>query len=508
MLASYVDYKVLDYTVLSYPTRTSVKPAVTRRRGNALSGPQRIQQCGNWAGYRLLSLIMTTIPEIWRARLLAAALLCIAGCYTEVPFDEVGDGETAQPTPYSDTSADERSAAAGENDPFDPAKTSSALDIEVVESPEPSISEIPRIELDTPTTEDDERFAASMSQADQPTDDAVSAVLDSPIQVDSGELEPVDELPMQITPGETDRAEIDLAETDATDPPHPIFGEPAATEPFELADKPFELEDKPVRIASEAPAAAATPDSVAPDSVAPDSVAPGSVAPDSSEPTLADEPTADAPTVASDQPESDPAATLAAASTPMRQPALETPTQPTAPSDDRNPDPLEVSAKNTRHIAWLLGAKLSFALLAPTDAEQARLALVDARQLADILKITWQQPTAPASVTDTLAVGREIGGQLAENYSPDHAALVEIAFKTTILLALFDEHRELVHPIVGATAAACVRAGVPEARWQAWQQQVLEAETSMDARDAVFALHHSIEQMLAPPPARSEPLFR
>ncbi len=167
-----------------------------------------------------------------------------------------------------------------------------------------------------------------------------------------------------------------------------------------------------------------------------------------------------------------------------------------------------VEARNTRHVVWLLSSKLSFALLAGDESPATAQAMVDAEQLAKVLRIELPVLPATPSAGDVLGIGRAVGEQIGLRLGPDHAALAEIAFKTNILLAVYVDRREMVHPISGATSAAAVRAGVAEPIWRAWQGDIIGASDISEARDAVFRFQQSIERTLASTEIAADPLFR
>jgi hypothetical protein len=169
-------------------------------------------------------------------------------------------------------------------------------------------------------------------------------------------------------------------------------------------------------------------------------------------------------------------------------------------------DPVELAPGNTRHAAWLLSSKLSYAMLAGAGADTAEAAR-DVGELAKLLGVDVPAPTPGAQAADALRHGRAVGEQLATRYGADHAALAEIAVKTNILLAVYEDRPEMLHPIAGATAAAAVRAGIAEPIWQSWQADLLQAEQIDQVRNAVLELQLSIDKLLAAPDD-TNPRFR
>ncbi len=177
---------------------------------------------------------------------------------------------------------------------------------------------------------------------------------------------------------------------------------------------------------------------------------------------------------------------------------------PSLPDAEAELQPARQSPVTSRHAAWLLGSKLSFAILAPE--EEASRVVPELQPLAHLLGVELvvldydQLRGTPAGMTRLLSVGRDLGEQLAARHDSSHAALVEVALKSNLLLAVHAERPHLAHSIGGAVAAACVRAGIPEDIWQPWQDTLAAGGSTDEVMSAVIALHHQIDTFLQNPP--------
>ena len=156
------------------------------------------------------------------------------------------------------------------------------------------------------------------------------------------------------------------------------------------------------------------------------------------------------------------------------------------------------------HAAWLLGSKMSFALVAPE--EQGRDVVRELEPLASLLGVELppldyaELRGSNKGMTRLLAAGRDVGDDLAAKYDDAHAALVEVALKSNLLMAVYAEKPHLAHSIAGAVAAAAVRAGIPEEIWQPWQDAVVAGGTTEEVGEAVIRLHTDIESYLRTSP--------
>lgn len=187
--------------------------------------------------------------------------------------------------------------------------------------------------------------------------------------------------------------------------------------------------------------------------------------------------------------------------------------EPTPPTRYEEPTTHSQSPVTSRHAAWLLGSKFSYALLAtPTEGRQV---VPELQPLAHLLGVELPPLDydglrgTPAGMSQLLSVGRDVGERLAARHDPSHAALVEIALKSNLLMAVHAERPHLAHSVGGAVAAACVRAGIPEEIWQPWQDSVAAGGSTDEITLGVLELHRKIDSYLqSPPNEASEAILR
>lgn len=280
--------------------------------------------------------------------------------------------------------------------------------------------------------------------------------------------------------------------------PEPVFEpepeEPDAPEPFAPEDSlPFGQDDQPL---PEEPAPEAEPIDQPPlFGIAPEPETPSERLPD---PIEAFEPPA----------EPDPVApTPAAEPEPEPEPVFDPPPRREPPMASSAIEPLPavpVLPFNTRHLAWLLGAKFGLAELADLDgATEDEVAewSSEVERLAEELRIGT--PASSRSVNDPAQrVGRmmrsaaRVGEALASAHGVDHAALLEISLKTNALLVVAEKRPDLAGPVARAVRDAADRALLPRFLWDR-SVKVLESNpTPEEAHDAVMRLHERVESFL------------
>lgn len=170
------------------------------------------------------------------------------------------------------------------------------------------------------------------------------------------------------------------------------------------------------------------------------------------------------------------------------------------------PPPAAVTVTNTRRLAWLLGSKMSWSAMSHLISPQP-LAADDweTQALAELLGVDNPPESQSASrgATPARAIGRvlsdsrRLAAQLSSRHGDDHAALVEVAVKTNVLLVVYEQNPALAGPIAGAVSKAAERAGLPNPLWDP-MAELLEGEpTAESLRDEVFRLHSGIDRTLA-----------
>ncbi len=179
---------------------------------------------------------------------------------------------------------------------------------------------------------------------------------------------------------------------------------------------------------------------------------------------------------------------------------------PAPPAVREPPQPTRVDINNTRHLAWVLGSKLSLASLAPL-MEADQVASANDWQLeavAQLLNVEPPQPPAdtigdatPArAILGLLNNSRRVGEDLAYRHGVDHAALVEVAVKTNALVLLYEKNPALADPVRKAVEAAATRAKLPVETWQPLIDLLDRDPTNTELRSAVFDLHGRVETLL------------
>ncbi len=176
---------------------------------------------------------------------------------------------------------------------------------------------------------------------------------------------------------------------------------------------------------------------------------------------------------------------------PQAGPLPDTPLPPKRPTLDIH---------NTRHLAWILGAKLSLRAIPDSGTQEwepgavAEMLGLGAEAVAPV---AGDKPgDLDAQVAALLKVAGQTGAQLTKKYGPDHAALLEMALKTNALAALYPGHPELAAPVAAAVEKAAVRAGVEAAMTRPLMQTLRSDPTPEELRQAVFAFQGVMEESL------------
>jgi hypothetical protein len=174
------------------------------------------------------------------------------------------------------------------------------------------------------------------------------------------------------------------------------------------------------------------------------------------------------------------------------------------PQDDPKPT-------NTRRAAWELGSKLSIVALAndrgitehiPTWAKEASAAAavlgVKLARLPDQPDTSDPNELASKQVLNYLFVqGQELGRVLATRYGPDHAALLEVAVKSNLLVLLYQPGSSTAETIASALSQAAPRANLPAELWQPLVDLLKKQASLADVRVAVRKFHADVDQYLA-----------
>jgi hypothetical protein len=186
--------------------------------------------------------------------------------------------------------------------------------------------------------------------------------------------------------------------------------------------------------------------------------------------------------------------------------------EPSMPRESTRP--AAEQQQNTRRMAWLLGSKLSLAVLkndraGPTD-EIAKL-FEQSQMLAEMLGTTiGDLPPPPAAdkprqpfdraLDYLVSEGRTIGLSLAEQQGDDHAALFELAMKTNVLLALYRPDAPIVGTLAGAIRQSSKRANLPAELWRPLLGKLDRGAPAAEVHDAVFAMYAEVDRFLKTTP--------
>jgi hypothetical protein len=184
--------------------------------------------------------------------------------------------------------------------------------------------------------------------------------------------------------------------------------------------------------------------------------------------------------------------------------AVDQPTSPPTPAQARQP--------STRRLAWLLGSKWSLAALAQdrgAPRDEVEKWFNQSRALAQTLGLSLPNLPEPApsdngSSGDDTALnylfekGQQVGRELAARYGPDHAALLEMAVKSNILLVLYEPGSD-TDAITSAIEGAGGRAGLPAGLFEPLLTALAEQTPRVDVSQAVFRLHEAVDRYLAAP---------
>ncbi|MCO6047042.1 hypothetical protein NG895_24345 [Aeoliella sp. ICT_H6.2] len=179
------------------------------------------------------------------------------------------------------------------------------------------------------------------------------------------------------------------------------------------------------------------------------------------------------------------------------------------------PQPMELEPLDPRQQVWHLASRLSYLLVAPNvegaDIETELGAAAEALEL-ELPKLKTTEPGSAEQLRQLLTVGRQLGHDAGDKYGMEDAALVEVAFKSNLLLAVAESRPQLKHSISGSVSAAAVRAGLPESVWQPFQNNLADSDQPAELTDAVVELHSGVGQWLKqstePSPDDEPPVLR
>lgn len=177
---------------------------------------------------------------------------------------------------------------------------------------------------------------------------------------------------------------------------------------------------------------------------------------------------------------------------------------PPLPAAPNSSDP----ARNTRRVAWLLGTKLSLAVLAHDragDPAEIKKWYDQSQSLARLLGTTIDPlPTPnPGSAAGNQGIdfvfkqGQRIGRELAKRYGDAEAALFELAVKTNVLLTLYHPNAAVIQALTESMEAAGKRANLPADVVAPLAKAVAEKAPYATVRAAVYQMNRDIDRQLS-----------
>jgi len=117
--------------------------------------------------------------------------------------------------------------------------------------------------------------------------------------------------------------------------------------------------------------------------------------------------------------------------------------------------------------------------------------------LADLPPRPAGDDAPPANVEYLFAEGQRLGRELATRHGPDHAALLELALKSNLLLVLYEPERRIAETAATAITDAAERAQLPPELWKPLVSTLADQLSDAAVQQAVFRLHDDMDQFLA-----------
>jgi hypothetical protein len=166
---------------------------------------------------------------------------------------------------------------------------------------------------------------------------------------------------------------------------------------------------------------------------------------------------------------------------------------------------------NTRLDAWLLGSKLSLAILARqrgapeettsrwlAEAEQLALRLGVSRNfLKDAMTMPTEKNNSRIELGFLLDVGKDVGAHIDSLHGAEHAALFETALKSNLFLVLYGPDEPLVADITQAVGQSAKRANLPPRLWEPALTELSEQTDFNEVKRILYGFHQDIGRYLA-----------
>ncbi len=161
----------------------------------------------------------------------------------------------------------------------------------------------------------------------------------------------------------------------------------------------------------------------------------------------------------------------------------------------------EAGAGRTALAAWRMGSDWSMAAALQAkgrDVESYGEWLEQAREGARLLGVELPELPTYDVDSDRLAgnltflleeAGPRLAGELRELHGADHAALVELATKTHVLLLSYTPNSTRLDPVIAAIRHAAESSGLPESVWRELVDLLTARAEFKQVKAAVFQLH-------------------
>lgn len=161
----------------------------------------------------------------------------------------------------------------------------------------------------------------------------------------------------------------------------------------------------------------------------------------------------------------------------------------------------------TALATWRMCSRWSYAAALRAkhvDERAVNAVLEQAKYAAELLSI--ELPPLPEGGEDSsttiinylVETGRnQIADQLAAGYSPQYAAIAELAVKTHVLLLVYTPKSRHLDPIVAAIRQAAEDSGLPTDLWAELVQELEDRDSFEQVKQTVLRLHEDVSAYLA-----------
>ena len=161
----------------------------------------------------------------------------------------------------------------------------------------------------------------------------------------------------------------------------------------------------------------------------------------------------------------------------------------------------EVEIANLRLAAWEMGSRWSMAAALQAkgrDEESFGERLSQARHDARLLGVDLPELPSYEVGEDRLSgnvtflleqAGPHLANELREMHGTEHAALVELATKTHVLLLRYTPSSPRLEPVIAAIRKAAESSGLPENTWRGLLDLLTDRADFKQVKTAVFRLH-------------------